>query len=102
MAYRDVFLEILKCAGSDWPRIDRSYFDAERTTHGGFTRKFFERIGLEDRAAIPERDRARLAAGLQRAIETTVLAMAGEGENLVPGRGPGNECAAGSGARIQR
>jgi carbamoyltransferase len=80
--YRDVFLEILQSAGNDWPRLDRSYFDAERTTHGGFSGKFFERIGLEDRAAIPERERARLAAGLQRAIETTVLAMAGGGENL--------------------
>jgi len=80
--YRDVFLEILQCAGNDWPRLDRSYFDAERTTHGGFSGKFFERIGLKDRAPIPERDRGRLAAGLQRAIETTVLAMAGEGENL--------------------
>jgi len=80
--YRDVFLEILGCPASEWPRLDRSYFDAERTTHGGFSGKFFERIGLQDHAAIPEPERARLAAGLQRAVESTVLRMAGEGGNL--------------------
>jgi len=78
--YRDLFFEIME--GNDWPRLNRSYFDAERMTHGGFSGKFFERIGLADRAAIPESERPRLAASLQRAIETTVLAMAGQGGNL--------------------
>ena len=80
--YRDAFLEIMQCDHGDWPRLDRSYFDAERTTHGGFSGKFFERIGMADRASIPQPERPRLAAGLQRAIEHTVLVMAGEGGNL--------------------
>ncbi|HUJ20358.1 MAG TPA: carbamoyltransferase C-terminal domain-containing protein [Bryobacteraceae bacterium] len=80
--YRDLFLEIMPAASGDWPQLDRSYFDAERVTHGGFSGKFFDRIGLADRTAVPESERAALAAGLQRAIETTVLAMAGEGGNL--------------------
>jgi len=80
--YQEVFLGILQSQAGEWPRLDRSYFDAERTTHGGFSGKFFERIGLADRAAIPEAERAKLAAGLQRAVESTVLAMAGEGGNL--------------------
>jgi carbamoyltransferase len=84
--YRNVFLEILRGPDGEWPRLDRSYFDAERMTHGGFSGKFFERIGLSDRAPIPESQRAALAAGLQRAIETTVAAMAG---------GDGNLCLAG-------
>ena len=80
--YRDVFLGILESQAGEWPRLDRTYFDAERTTHGGFSGKFFERIGLLDHAAIPGPERAKLAAGLQRAVESTVLRMAGEGGNL--------------------
>ena len=80
--YRDLFLGILQGAGGGWPTIDRSYLDSERMTHGGFGAKFFERIGLADRAPIPEAHRARLAAGLQHAIESIVLTMAGDGGNL--------------------
>jgi len=80
--YRSMFLEILRGPDGEWPRLDRSYFDAERMTHGGFSGKFFERVGLSDRAPIPESQRPALAAGLQRAIETTVAAMAGGGGNL--------------------
>ena len=49
-----------------------------RMTDGGFSAKFFTRIGLADRAEIPLRERAALAAGLQSAIETIVLEMAGK------------------------
>jgi carbamoyltransferase len=80
--HRDVFLEMIEAFPGEWPRLDRSYFDAERMTHGGFSGKFFERIGLADRAAIPDPERIKLAAGLQRAVESTVLAMAGAGGNL--------------------
>ena len=80
--YKDLFLEIMQGVTGEWPRLDRSYFDAERTTHGGFSGKFFERIGLADRAAIPDPERTKLAAGLQRAIAATALAMAGDGGNL--------------------
>src|SRR2546426_7571462 len=80
--YRDVFLEMVQCTAGDWPRLDRSFFDAERMTDGGFSAKFFTRIGLADRAEIPLRERAALAAGLQSAIETIVLEMAGKDGNL--------------------
>ena len=80
--HRELFLEIVQCFSGGWPSLDRSYFDAERVTHGGFSAKFFERIGLADRAVIPESERVRLAAGLQHAIETVVLSMAGDGGNL--------------------
>jgi len=80
--HRELFLEILQCSAGRWPSLDRSYFDAERMTHGGFSAKFFERIGLQDRATIPEPERPRLAAGLQHAIESAVLSMAGDGGNL--------------------
>jgi carbamoyltransferase len=80
--YRDIFLEMMPHVASDWPRLDRTYFDAERMTHGGFSAKFFTRLGLSDDAEIPKSERAALAAGMQQAIEATVLDMAGEGGNL--------------------
>ena len=80
--YREAFQEILHFSGNEWPRLERSFFDAERTTHGGFSAKFFKRIGLADHAGIPEGDRANLAASLQQAVERAVTAMAGDGGNL--------------------
>jgi carbamoyltransferase len=80
--HRELFLEMMQCAAGGWPSLDRSYFDAERVTHGGFSAKFFERLGLADRAEIPKAEQARLAAGLQHAMETTVAGMAGDGGNL--------------------
>ena len=80
--FRDLFLEIMPMRDGDWPRLDRSFFDAERLTGGGFSARFYERLGLEDGAAVPESLRASLAAGVQRATEQTVVRMAGSGRNL--------------------
>jgi carbamoyltransferase len=81
--YCQLFLDILPFRNSGgWPRIDRSYFHGERMSRGGFSAKFYSRLGLKDGAEIPEASRAELAAGLQCAIERTVLEMAGSGENL--------------------
>lgn len=77
-----LFLEILGGKEGEWPRIDRSFFDAERHGHGGFSAKFYERLGLADESPIPAAMKPDVAAGLQRAIEKTVLDMAGAGRNL--------------------
>jgi carbamoyltransferase len=66
----------------DWPCINRSFFDADRLSQGGFSEKFYSRLALEDGAEIPEKLRAPLAAGLQHAMERVVLRMAGPSENL--------------------
>ena len=79
-AYVSLFEEIL--GKGDWPSIDRSWFDADRLTQGGFSEKFYQQLGLEDGADIPEEMKAPLAAGLQHAIERTVLKMAGDAERL--------------------
>ena len=63
-------------------RLDASFFDGHRSASGGFSAKFFERLGLDDGAAIPAALTPSIAQGLQRAVEDTVAAMAGEGENL--------------------
>jgi len=77
--FRELFLEIMPFKPGEWPRIDRSFIDSERMTHGGFSAKFFERLGVAD---VPESMRAHIAAGLQRALECIVGEMAGSGANL--------------------
>jgi carbamoyltransferase len=62
--------------------VDRSFFHGDRLTHGGFSAKFYERLGLPDGTDIPSELRASVAAGLQQAIEKAVAEMAGAGENL--------------------
>jgi len=62
--------------------LEASFFDGIRTTHGGFSAKLFERLGLPDGAKIPETMAASIACGLQKVVEETVAALAGEGENL--------------------
>ncbi len=79
-AYVPLFEEIL--GTGDWPSIDRSWFDADRLTQGGFSEKFYQHLGLADGSDIPEEMKAPLAAGLQHAIEHTVLKMAGDANQL--------------------
>jgi carbamoyltransferase len=80
--FRDLFLEIMAAKPGEWPRIDRSFIDAERMTLGGFSEKFLLRLGISAVEGVPAAVRAHVAAGLQKAIESTVLEMAGSGENL--------------------
>jgi carbamoyltransferase len=79
--YQDLFLEILN-PSDDGPRVDRSFFSTERLHHGGFGARFYQGLGLEDGQPIPESLRAHVAAGMQRALETTVVRLAGKGKNL--------------------
>jgi len=81
--YRDLFLEILALSDSG-PRLDRSYFSTERFSRGGFSARFYERLGLrtENAEAVPDALRPHLAAGVQRAVEAAVIRMAGAGRNL--------------------
>ena len=80
--FRDLFLEMMPLRNGDWLRLDRSFFSTERVHHGGFSAKFFERLGLEDGAEVPCEMRAAVAAGVQRAVEQRVIEMAGSGRNL--------------------
>jgi len=77
----DLFLEIMNLTDHG-PRIDRSFLSTERMRDGGFGPRFYARLGLQDGAAIPEDLRAHVAAGLQMALETAVIRMAGKGDNL--------------------
>jgi carbamoyltransferase len=85
--YLPLFEEIL--GGSAWPCLNRSYFDSDRLSHGGFSDKFYLKAGLDDGADIAQKKKAALAAGLQHAIERVVLRMAGPGERLCVAGGLG-------------
>lgn len=80
--FRELFLRIMPSHNDGWPRLDRSFFDADRLKQGGFSARFFEGLGLPDGSPIPAALRPHVAAGIQRAIEDTVVRMAGSGRNL--------------------
>ncbi len=74
--FRDLFLDIIGMTESG-PRFDRSYFSLERVQHGRFSSRFYERLGLQDGQAIPEGLRAHIAAGVQKAVEETIIQTSG-------------------------
>src|SRR5712692_6012423 len=76
--YAGLFREIV----SESLRLDPSFFDGHRQASGGFSAKFFARLGLDTGARVPPAIAPAVARGLQRTIEETVLTLAGEGENL--------------------
>ncbi|MCS7024624.1 MAG: carbamoyltransferase [Bryobacteraceae bacterium] len=82
-----LFREILPLSQENWPRVDRSFFDSDRLSHGAFSAKFYERLGLLDNEPVPGEMKPHLAAGLQRTIEQVALEMAGSGESLCLGGG---------------
>lgn len=76
--FTELFCEIL----SEQARLDASFFDGSRTARGGFSSKFYSRIGVPDFEPVPSTLAPALAQGLQKSVERTVHAMAGQGENL--------------------
>ncbi len=77
-----LFEEMLDPRRSGWPRIDQSYFDGDRRHRGGFSEKFYQGLGLDDEAPVPEALKPHIGAGIQHAVEAMARRMAGSGENL--------------------
>jgi carbamoyltransferase len=63
-------------ADRDWPRLDRSFFDRDQVSMGGFSGKLYAALGVEDGGAVPEKLKPHVAAGVQRAVEGAVVRMA--------------------------
>jgi len=80
--FTSLFLDIMAKDGADWPLLDRSYFDGNRLSHGAFSAKFYQLLGLSDGDEVPASLAAHVAAGLQRAMEQVVIRMAGRGKRL--------------------
>jgi carbamoyltransferase len=76
--HASLFREIVSPAA----RLDPAFFDGNRQSAGGFSPKFFERLGISEGSAIPASEVPSIARGLQKTIEETVLGLAGEGKNL--------------------
>lgn len=85
--YKQVFLDLLGAGKAGWPRFDRSYFDADVHAHGGFSRKFFEALGISKDEALRPPAQAALAASIQHAVNDAVAAMIGPAEHVAIGGG---------------
>jgi len=57
-------------------------FDSSYLEQDGFSAKFFDRAGLRAGAELTSRERASLAASVQRALENYVVDLAGDAENI--------------------
>ncbi len=90
-AYVDVFRAILHKDNAEWLQTDRTFFDADRLTHGGFSAKFYEELGLSANELVPQTMKANIAASLQAAVNGAVASMLG---SAAPARS-GNVCIAG-------
>jgi carbamoyltransferase len=77
--YVEVFRDLMAPGSA---RLNQAYLDSSRLGNGGFGSRFYQALGLGDGGTIPEKTKADLAAGLQRAIEEKVIELAGEGQNL--------------------
>jgi carbamoyltransferase len=81
-AYKQVFLKLLTGGAPAWRRFDRVYLDTDRRTRGGFSRKFFETLGIHAGEVPPVATQAAIAASLQHAINETVAGMIGPAERV--------------------
>lgn len=79
--FTPLFQEIIG-SGGEGARIDRSFFATERYDNGGFSARFYERLGLAPDAPVPESLRPHIASGVQSAVEAAAIRMAGDGRNL--------------------
>ncbi len=67
---------------TDGHSFDRSWFDFGRQGNGGFSAKFFERVGISSAADLNSNDRADMAASIQRALEGYVMKLATGAKNV--------------------
>ena len=77
----ELFEDVMGTA-SGWPRQNPAYFDSQRAASGGFSAKLYQALGMADGMPVPGTLRPHVAAGVQKAMERAVAAMAGEGGNL--------------------
>lgn len=80
--YLDVFRKVVQNHAIDW-----SYFESGREGHGGFGVQFFEQLGINGRGELTQKERADIAASMQKTLEEYVLRLAGDAENVCLGGG---------------
>ncbi len=73
--FADLFREIMNCGAAGWPKFERTFFDSDRLTEGGFSGRFHEAISDQPNPA-------DVARSLQAALEETVCAMLGDASQV--------------------
>ena len=81
-AHLHVFNALLHRGASAWPQLDRSFFDSDRLTQGGFSAHFFESLELDVNRPLSPADKANIAASLQTAVCDSVIGMIGSAQNV--------------------
>lgn len=81
-AYLDVFRRLVHGGSAQWPRIDRSYFETERISAGGFGARFRTEVGISSQEAPSREVRSDIAHSLQAAVEETVGEMIGAADTV--------------------
>lgn len=80
--YEDVFRKVVQNRV-----IDRSYFESGQEGHGGFSPLFFEQLGLSGPGELTTKQRADIAASMQKTLEEYVLRLAGDAQYVCLGGG---------------
>ncbi|HEX3683833.1 MAG TPA: carbamoyltransferase C-terminal domain-containing protein [Bryobacteraceae bacterium] len=81
-AHVDLFRAILHRGASAWPQLDRSFFEADRLTQGGFSARFFDAAKIDAAQPLSPSSKADIAASLQAAVCESVMRMLGPAENV--------------------
>jgi carbamoyltransferase len=77
-----VFHRVLFAGDSSWPRLDRTFFDADWLTRGGFSGRFFEQMKFHPDHQFSLAEKADIAASLQTVICESVIQMLAPAENV--------------------
>ena len=85
--FKEMFLAILGMDRNPLPKLDHSYLDRGRTTHGGFSERFYRELDIKFDEPLGDSVKADMAASIQTAVAETVLRIAGEGQNICLGGG---------------
>ena len=78
----ELFRNVIRARESEWPQFDRSFFDADRLSNGGFSQRFFEVLGSKPGEEISINGKADIAASLQLAVSEALVAMLGPSDHI--------------------
>lgn len=80
--HKELFAGMMGAGNGRLPSLDHSYFDTSRLTHGAFSEKFYDAVGLNPAEPVSSAAKRDLAASVHAAVADAVLDLAGDGDNL--------------------
>ncbi len=87
--YLPVFRKIVHAGDSAWLRVDRTFFDADRLTQGGFSARFYQETNINLGEPLGPGLKSDLAASAQAAVSEAVIGMIGGAERVCVAGGLG-------------